>query len=223
MKQDKVEMIVAALSEKASLKQLIYRNTKEVFSNLKVVAETLANELSSRLAGIDKSVEIEYQEVNEFEFRIKFSGDLLMFTMHSNIIAFNPEHILSKSPYIQENYHRGYFGTIMVYNFMADSVKYNRLNDPGYLVARMMLNGEQHFYIEGVRQLNFLYPDIAQNAINSDILRLFVESVMLVSMNNDLVAPAYQDIQLIPLGKKLANQMVFGGEKLGFQMSFQQD
>lgn len=217
--EDKLNMIVSALSEKATVKQLIFRNTKAVFAQLKSEAETLVAQIAEKMAQVDDSVEVEFKDVNEFEFRIKFSGDLLMFTMHSNVTAFTPEHILSSSPYINEDYRRGYYGTIMVHNFMADSVRYNRLGDMGYLLGRMMLNFEGHFYVEGMRQFGFLYPDIAENLISAEVLRFFVEYGILMAVNNDLTAPDYQSIQVIPLGQKLANQMVFGGEKLGFRMS----
>lgn len=207
------------MSDRASIKQLIYRNSLAVFGEMKKLAAELANEVARRIVLVDKSVMVEFVDVSEFEFRLKFSGDLLIFTMHSNIIAFPPEHVLSASPYIKEDYHRGFFSTIMCYNFMADSVKYNRLNDPGYLLGRILLNYEGHFYIEGVRQLNFLYPDIAQNIVSHDILMDFIQSNMLTAIQTDLLAPDFQAIQLTALGDMLANQMVFGGKKLGFQMS----
>lgn len=219
---DKIPLILGALKDKACVKQKIYRNTKGVFDHMRAQAEAIVNLLASTFKDIDESVHIEFDNVNEFEFRIKFSGDLLMFTMHSNVIAFPPEHILAKNPYVQEDFRRGYFGHIMVYNFMADSLKYNRLADPGYLVARMLINWDSHFYIEGVRQLNFLFPDISKNQVSTEILRDFIESCMLTSINNDLIAPNYQDIQFIQLGQKLANQMVSAGEKVGFVMSYQQ-
>ncbi|MEM0999310.1 MAG: hypothetical protein AAGN35_19795 [Bacteroidota bacterium] len=216
--KDKLDQIVAALSDKASLKQSIYRSTRQVFSEMKAVAQALAEELDARFADIDEHVQIEYQEVNEFEFHLRFSGDLLIFNMHSNVVTFNEEHLLSKNPYVAGDRRNGYFGHIMVYNFMADSLRYNRLNDPGYLLARMVLNREGHFYIEGVRQLNFLYPDIAENEISPELLRIFIESVMLTAIGQDLRAPNYQDIQMIRLGTKIKNQVTATAAKVGFQM-----
>jgi hypothetical protein len=217
---DKLGLIVEALKDKASLKQKIYRNTLEVFQHMKTIAQALAETLDAQIKQHDESVIVEFQDKGEFEFQLKFSGDLLMFSMHSNVQTFGEEHIISKSPYVQEDPHRGYFGSIMVYNFMADSLKYNRLNDPGYLLARMLLNVDGHFYIEGVRQLNFLFPDIAQNQITMELLRIFIESTMLTAIDQDLYAPSYQDIQIVPLGLKLENRMM-SAEKVGFQMSLQ--
>jgi hypothetical protein len=216
--EDRMDQIVEALKDKASLKQLIYRQSLAVFARMKGIAKDLAEILAEKMGKIDQHVQVEYIEKGEFEFHLKFSGDLLMFSMHSNVQTFGEEHIINKSPYVLEDYHRGYFGSIMVYNFMADSLKYNRLNDPGYLLARMLVNCDGHFYIEGVRQLNFLFPDIAQNLISDELLRIFIESTMVAAINQDLMAPSYQEIQVLPLGLKLENRMV-AAEKVGFQMS----
>ena len=221
--EDKIGKIVEALKNKACVKQSIYRSTHDVFDAMREHARDIATNLDNQFQDIDKSVRIVLQEVSEFEFHLKFSGDLLIFTMHTNVIAFPPEHILNKSPYIQEKIDRGYFGQIMVYNFTADSIKYNRLSDQGYLIARLMLNQEKHFYIEGPRQLNFLYPDVAQNLINDMILRVFIEDSMLLAIDSDLVATNFQEIMVLSLGQKMANQQTPAIEKVGFQIAAQQN
>jgi hypothetical protein len=215
--EDQFENIVSALKDKAVLKQHIYRSTLAVFQTMKTVARDLAHRLSERFAEIDNSVMIDFVDETEFEFLLKFSGDVLIFSMQTNIQTFGEEHILRKSPYVLEDYHRGYYGTITVYNFMADSIKYNRLSDAGYLIARMVLNYEGHFYVEGIRQMNFLHPDIAVNVINDGILRSFIESAISTAIEQDLHAPAFQDVQFVPLGVKLQDQMA-GAAKVGFQM-----
>ncbi len=215
--EDQLSNIIGLLQEKAVLKQHIFRATHVVFQRLKTLAGAMATVLGEHFATVDKSVVIEYDEVNEFEFRLKFSGDLLMFEMQTNVQTFTEEHLIAKSPYVQEDTRRGYFGSIVVYNFMADSVKYNRLSDAGYLLARLLLNAEGHFYIEGIRQLNFMHPDIAANLVNDEILRNFVQSTMLLAIDTDLIAPAFQEIQIVALGEKLQDQMA-GASKVGFQL-----
>jgi hypothetical protein len=215
--EDQLQNIIGLLQDKAVLKQHIYRATQGVFQHLKTVTEAITKALSEYFEKVDKSVIISYHDIGEFEFHVKFSGDLLMFQMQTNIHTFGEEHLINKSPYVREDFHRGYFGTIVVYNFMADSLKYNRLNDPGYLLARMLLNCEGHYYIEGVRQLNFLHPDIAENLVNEEILRSFILSTIQLAVETDLVAPPYQEIQIVALGEKLQDQMA-GAAKVGFQM-----
>ncbi|MCB9234422.1 MAG: hypothetical protein H6581_22400 [Bacteroidia bacterium] len=220
---DLVPEIIEALKSRACAKQQIYRNTLATFQNMKTICQALVEDLSNQFKDIDPSVVIDYHDTNEFEFQVKFSGDLLVFTMHSNVVTFPETHILFKSPYIRQDDKRKYFGHIMVYNFMADSVKYNRLDDPGYLMARLLINLENKFYIEGVRPLNFLHPDIEQNDMDDDFIRSFIQSAMLSAIHTDLQAQPFQQIQVIALAQIVANQMVGFGEKVGFKMSLDRD
>ncbi|MFM2376969.1 MAG: hypothetical protein RLZZ165_2066 [Bacteroidota bacterium] len=218
--EDKFEEIVATLSDKAALKQHIHRSTVRVFQMLKTIAADMEQKLSERVAGIGHSVQTEFTEEGEFEFQLKLGEDVLMFSMLPNILTLGEGHVLSKSAYIQEDPHRGFFGMITIYNFMADSVRYNRLNDAGYLLARMMVNGEDHYYIEGIRQLYFMHPDIGANVVNEANLRELVQSAILLAVEEDLQAPTFQDIQVVPLSLKLQDQMA-GTEKVGFQMKME--
>lgn len=215
---EKMDAIVSALKNKSGLKQRVYRSTQEVFGEMKEIARGIAAELTRRVTSEDSSVTITFREVNDFEFHLQFSGDLLMFSMHSNVVTFPPDHHLLRTPYVKENPDRGFFGHIMVYNFMSDTIRYNRMEDPGYLLARILLNAEKKFSVEGIRQLSFLYPEFATNDVTAEMLQVFMETMMLVAIDNDLMAPPYQDILLISLGEKLANQMVGTGSKVGFQM-----
>jgi hypothetical protein len=215
---DKIDLIFDQLCSKSTLKQSVSRSTHRVFQKIENKALEISNYLSSRILPIDEHVKVEFKSQSEFEFQVKFSGDLLAFIRHSNVVTLPEDHVVMKSPYIKANPQNGYFGHIMVYNFMADTIKYHRLNDPGYLLARILVNNDNHFYIEGVRQLDFKYPDISQNVITDELLKEFIESAMLTAIDNDLVSPTYQDIQMISYNFKLANQMVSQGEKIGFQM-----
>jgi hypothetical protein len=196
--EDKLNGIFQRLSSKSCLKQSVYRNTGTVFNQMEAEATAISNALSAK---------------------VKFSGDLLSFIRHSNTVTLPSDHPVMQTDYIRNNPANGYFGHIMIYNFMADTVKYHRLNDPGYLLARMLVNHENHFLIEGVRQLDFRSEDIEHNVLTESVLREFIESAMLTAIDNDLVSPGYQDIQVISYSFKLANQMVSQGEKIGFQMS----
>jgi hypothetical protein len=215
---DKIDLIFDQLCSKSTLKQSVSRSTHRVFQKIENKALEISNYLSSRILPIDEHVKVEFKSQSEFEFQVKFSGDLLAFIRHSNVVTLPEDHVVMKSPYVKANPQNGYFGHIMVYNFMADTIKYHRLNDPGYLLARILVNNDNHFYIEGVRQLDFKYPDISQNVITDELLKEFIESAMLTAIDNDLVSPTYQDIQMISYNFKLANQMVSQGEKIGFQM-----
>ncbi|MDB5262234.1 MAG: hypothetical protein JWQ14_1515 [Adhaeribacter sp.] len=220
--EDKLESIFEGLKQKSTTKQIIYRNTKETFDQLRLVAVDIVDHLTKKITEVDSNVVIEYRNINDFEFQIKFSGDLLIFVMHSNVITFPEDHELMSIPYVEEDFRRRFFGHIMAYNFMADSIKYSRMTDPGYLLARFLVNYENHFYLEGVTQLDLPFSDIAQDVIDEKALRLFIESTMIASVNNDLMAPDLDDIKRITVKQKMENQQVSRGQKLGFSFSYEQ-
>ncbi|HEX9650133.1 MAG TPA: hypothetical protein VGA21_06210 [Cyclobacteriaceae bacterium] len=219
-----IDQLHNLLKIKAGVKQLSYRNVKQSFEMLRTEAISIVQELSESIRPDDTSIHVEYKDQGEFEFHVKFSGDLLIFMMHTNIITFDGEYHLLKSDYISEKENRKYFGHIMIYNFMADSLKYNRLEDPGYLVARMLVNCENHFMIEGVKPLNFLFPEIKANKVSAPMLRYFIEKAMIAAIDNDLIAPPYPKLKTISLFEKVnQNQELGRGQKIGFKLSMSSD
>ncbi|MDO7853750.1 hypothetical protein [Hymenobacter convexus] len=219
---DRLDQIFEGLKQKSVAKQAIYRNTLAAFDCLRLVSQELVVELTRKLTPLDSSVVIEYRSINDMEFHIKFSGDLLVFVMHSNVVTFPDDYGPMPSAYVGQDFRRRFFGHIMAYNFMADSIKYQRLNDPGYLVGRLLVNIENHYFLEGVQQLELPDNDMSDNIIKPETMRLFVESAMIAAVNNDLVAPLLPEIQRISVKQKVENQQVSRGSKVGFSFSHQQ-
>lgn len=219
---DRLNLIFDGLRQKSSAKQAIYRNTLSTFGLLRQVSQELVVELSRRITPVDSTVVIEYRPINDMEFHIRFSGDLLVFVMHSNIVTFPEDYGPMDTKYVKEDFRRRFFGHIMAYNFMADSIKYQRLNDPGYLVGRLLINIDNHYFLEGVQQLELPDNDMSDNRVTPDGMKLFVESAMIAAVNNDLIAPPLDDIQKISVKQKLENQQVSRGSKVGFSFSHEQ-
>jgi hypothetical protein len=219
--EDRLNAIFEGLTQKSAAKQAIYRNTLDAFNLCKKVSKELVSKLSSRINPLDSSVLIEYRDVNELEFHVKIAGDLLIFVMHSNIVTFPDDFDLMKTDYVEADFKRRFFGHIMAYNFMADSIKYSRLNDPGYLLGRVLINIENHFYLEGVDQMDLRYKDISKNILTEEVVALMVESTMIAAVNNDLMAQDLDDIRKITVKQKLDNQQVSRTQKVGFNFSYQ--
>ena len=159
------EKIVQLLKTKSSTKQEVFRKTKSVFAefqhNLKAKSDVINNELS------DKDVQVIYTSAGDFESKLKFSGDTLLFHMHSNIFDFQNSHSIHKTKYVKEDALRSFCGVINIYNFLSDSFKYNRMNDAGYLIARVFVNKDKHFFVEGDEQLGLLFNDFKNQQINT--------------------------------------------------------
>ncbi|MDP1727128.1 MAG: hypothetical protein Q8M15_10130 [Bacteroidota bacterium] len=221
MMESKLESIKKILLEKSSTKQLVFRNTKQVFEQLKEIMKSLTNELTNEIYKVDPSVEIKFYDKGELELHLKFSGDTLVFMMHTNVFDFDPNHYIQKTSYVKEDPMREFCGMIQIYNFLADSIKYNREGDMGFLVGRIFVNKEKHFFIEGKRPLAFLYNDFACCTINEVTLRNVIIEAMYYCLNFDLLAPPLDAINYITVEQK--NLMSFSGgvptgKHLGFRM-----
>ena len=219
---DDIETILSRLNNKAALKQHVYRNTLTTFEQLKKCANEIVEHLTPKVIEKDETLEVELVEVSTFEFHLKFSGDTISFIMHTNVFAFPPEHQVGKYPYVLEAPTRGYCGMIQAYNFLSDSLKYHRLGDVGYLLARLFINSEGHFYVDGQRQLDFLYKDFASQEINTDAIVKIIEQTMLYALDFDLYVPPMETMSEITLQQKKVFNNPGGfatGKRLGFKRS----
>jgi hypothetical protein len=214
-----MDKIIKALKDKALLKQKLYRTTLEIFNTLREEARMTSKVLQEGMQGTDPAVPVSFHENGELEFRLRISGDLMVFSMHSNIMTLPPDHPTLRKDYIRENTNRAYFGQIFIYNFMHDSFRYNRQQDMGYMVARLLVNCERKFFVEGVRPLNFLHPEISDSEISTDLLRQLLEQSMLTAIETDLTSVPVQSMLMMTVGDKLAQNESRAGEKLGFQFS----
>ena len=219
--EKKIDLIFEGLKEKSTVKQAIYRNTKAAFEQMKAVSQEVVQTLVNRMSEVDQTVVIEFKNMSEFEFQVKFSGDLLIFIMHSNVVTFPDSHPILNTDYVEVDFKRRFFGHIMAYNFMADSIKYSRMQDPGYLIGRMLINYDNKFFLEGVKELDLSKQDIERNDITKDTLCLIVESAIIAAINNDLMAPELNDIEKITVREKVENQQVSRGTKVGFHFNYQ--
>lgn len=214
------ENIVNLLKEKAGTKQKVYRITKQVFAELQEVLVDKANNISTKIS--NEYFSISYKETGDFDAKLKFSGDTLLFNMHTNIFDFNSTHQIHKTLYVKEDRMRAFCGIINIYNFLSDSLKYNRLNDSGFLIARIFINQDRHFFVEGEQQLGFLFNDFVNQKINKEYLDSIINSVMDYSLNFDLETPNFNDVKVISLHQILDinnNHKIRTSKRLGFRFS----
>ena len=214
------EKIVSLLKEKACTKQKIYRVTKNIFANFQDVLQEKANILNNEIQ--DKDVEVSYEESGDFDAKLKFSGDTLLFHMHSNIFDFDSSHQIHKTTYVKEDKMRSFCGVINIYNFLSDSLKYNRLNDAGFLIARIFINKDNHFFVEGDKQLGFLFNDFVNQKIDEVQICKIIDSAMIYALNFDLQTPNFNDVKVVSLHQILDinnNHKIKTSKRLGFKFS----
>ncbi len=216
-------LILEALIIKSTAKQTVYKNTETTFTILKKVLKGLEKDYLDVVAGkVPDAVLPAYKERGPFEVEFKIGGDLLIFSMHSNVFEFDDKHPVWKTKYIDEDPMRSYCGTINIYNFLADSFKYNRNGDFGYLVARIFINKDNHFFVEGKNQTDETVKDFAIDTISPGIVRQIVETAIQFCIEFDLLVPAYEQIKVATVDqmrKKISHSKMATGKRLGFNFS----
>jgi hypothetical protein len=219
--QDPLDHIQQLLESKSTAKQVTYKNLLSAFSILSKESKRIVQELKKKVKPGHEDVTVDFKVINDHEFQVKLAGDLLIFVLHTNVITFNDDHAVMKSAYMQEKEVNLYFGQIMIYNFMSDSIKYNRMNDPGYLIARVLINHESCFLVEGEGQLGFLFSTISEKPISELDLNSIVKLSLTIAIENDLMAPPFPQVQFITLFQKTEKTQELGaGQKIGFKMSY---
>jgi hypothetical protein len=212
------------LDEKGRLKQLVYRNTLESLRLIREATADMGREYREQYGSDPTAIPFHFQDEGEFETRLQFAGDVLVFLMHTNVFEFSRYHEVMTTSYIREDKDRSYCGIISIYNFLSDSFKYNRVNDLGYLIGRIFVNKDRCYFIEGKREVGLLYNNFGKEVMDKARARKIVESAMLYAIRFDLLTPPYDALKEITLGE--IRSMVDGttlktGKRLGFR--FQAD
>jgi hypothetical protein len=215
------EQLLKSLAEKAVLKQNVYKRSHLAFNALKHTAKTLAKDFDRPLKKQDPPIPIVFTDRNEFEFELKFAGDVLIFTMHTNVFEFSRYHEIMRTPYVREDKNRSYCGMINIYNFLSDSFKYKRLNDIGYMIGIVFVNKEDHYFIEGKKEIGMLYNTFGNAIMDEETAKNILESAVLYTLNFDLLSPPYDSVKEVSLYEFEASQEHIRkpqtGKRLGFQ------
>lgn len=219
--QSKV-LLIDTLKGKSVLKQKVFDNTAAAFLMIKDILKNLARDVNSNLSGVDQRIRMEYTDRSTFDAQLKVAADLLMFSMHSNIFQFDREHPAWKTAYIQKNRFNSYSGIINIYNFLADSFKYSRLDDLGYLIARIFINHENQCFVEGKRQMGMLFTNYGNEAFSQESLKKIVYTAINYSLEFDLLVPPYDTVKIASVGQaesKIQHSRLITGKRLGFQFN----
>lgn len=214
------DLILGTLKEKATVKQNVFENIYTAFQMLKEVLHEVTYEYNKDLSEVDKRILLEFRDTEKFEAELKVHSDMLIFNMHTNIFEFDRDHSIWKISYVQDNPLSTYCGVISVYNFLSDSFKYNRYDDLGYLIARIFVNKDMFYFVEGKRQLGFLYNDFGQKKLEKQAMKCIIESAILYTLDFDLLMPPYDTVKITTVANMLEkknNSKVQTGKRLGFK------
>ncbi|MEI7980547.1 MAG: hypothetical protein WCI71_02775 [Bacteroidota bacterium] len=216
--------LIEAIITKGNLKQEVYHTTLNAFNAFKSAGESLMNKNHAFIEKAKYALPFSYKDRGQFEFRLKFGSDILIFFMHSNVFDIPRDHEVMKTAYIKEDKSRSYCGIIHIFNFLADSFRYNRINDIGYCIGRIFLNREGHYFIEGKREIGLLYNNFPYAILDDKSVQNILHSSILYSLNFDLLTPPFENIREVTAGEMQTTLDAFSistGKRLGFR--FQAD
>ena len=214
------KQITELLNTKAPAKLGVFDKTKDVFAELKSILKEIETEYNEILTTDDERVRFKSKDRGEYVAQLKVAGDVLIFNMHTNTFQFDRDHEIWKHPYSKEDVTNTYCGVIYFYNFLFDSFKYKRFDDIGYLVARLFVNKDGHFFVEGKRQKGMGVNSFGKKKLDRHTLKKIIEVAVFYSLSFDLLVPPYDDMimmTLMQVEQEILQSGIKTGKRLGFQ------
>lgn len=217
----KNQEILNKLKKKSVTKQNVYNTNYDLFKSLKETTKKLVLELNKEESLKENNVIIKFKENNKFEFQLQFSGDVLIFHMHSNVFTFDKNHPIWKSSILESDSLSAYCGMINIYNFLNDSFKYKRLNDLGFLVGRLFINKDKCFFTEGKISTGNI-EEFGKEVITDKILNEILNQLITFSIDFELLSPKFEEVQVVSVSEiiKMNNETKLKtSKKLGYKFT----
>ena len=145
----------------------------------------------------------------------------------TKVFEFDNAHYIKKTPYVTKNDMLSFCGMISVYNFLADSFKYYRINDVGYLMARVFVNKETSYFVESKnRKITMMHSDFGSQKFITDKALHLLETIILAALEFDLYTPPYdtqREITVSEVNDSSSKISIQTGKRLGFKFQFEDE
>lgn len=214
------QQLIDILLHKSALKQDIADDLEVVFDQLRQLIEQEFVALKKVVT--DERVRLFIKDRGDHEFHVYIGSDVLVFNLHHNVFRLPDSNPLWGTAYFKANPNNGYFGTIHIYNFLAESLQQNRLDDMGNLIARVFVNHERHFFIEGKGTLGYTFSDPQHMLLSEQLLQLIAQMAFAYALQFDLYIPPFDYMDNVSVGQifMMGEQLKLKtAKRLGFKMS----
>ncbi|MFR9504248.1 MAG: hypothetical protein SNH73_07370 [Rikenellaceae bacterium] len=215
------EKILKTITLKSNLKQRVFDTSFTSFNLLKDTLFEMASEIDDQLEGqLDRRVRLEYRDRGKFEAQLQVANDTLIFQMHTDVFQFDRDHQIWQNEYTTTSIENSYCGVINIYNFLADSFKFNRNADEGYLIGRIFINADRHYFVEGKGQSGVKADKFGTATLDRLALIEILESAIYYSIQFDLLVPPFElnhRVKIDQFNSKMDNSKFETGKRLGFE------
>ncbi len=213
--------ILETITMKSNLKQRIFDTTFTSFNLLKDTLFEMASEIDDQLEGkLDRRVRLEYRDRGKFEAQLQVANDTLIFQMQTDVFQFDLDHAVWKNEFAAADRANTYCGVVNIYNFLADSFKFNRNADEGYLIGRIFINVDRYYFVEGKGQEGIKADKFGTATLDRTALIEVLESALYYSINFDLLVPPFElnhRVKIDQFNTKMDNSKFETGKRLGFE------
>ena len=215
-----IQQLIDLLMHKSALKQDVADDLEVVFDDLRKLIDLEIKALKEVIT--DERVRLFVKDRGDHEFHVYIGSDVLVFNLHHNVFRLPDSNPLWGTSYFKSQPNNGYFGTIHIYNFLAESLQQNRLDDQGYLLARIFVNHERHFFIEGKGSLGYTFSDPQHMLLSAEMLQLIAQMSFAYALQFDLYIPPFELMDEVSVGQiyVMGEQLKLRtAKRLGFKMS----
>lgn len=192
----------------------------EIFMQLKELLLKMDKILQDKVVSKDDRIKIQYVDKGTFEAELKIADDILIFMMHTNVFVLDARHSNWKTSYVHTDDSRATCAMISIYNFLSDSFKFERRHDAGQLIARIFINREKHFFVEGKKQMGVLFNDFGNEILDEKNLLAIVEAALFHSLEVDVTVPSFDSMKEVTVSQVIEYSMqaaLSTSKRLGFK------
>lgn len=225
-KKPSKDPVLDLIEQKAVLKRDVFELAKKQFKVFKDILEEKVIDWKAGLEKIDPRLEVSYSDQGDYHAQLTIAGDVLLFNMHTNVFRFPEDHVHWKTGYLKADESRAYCASIRVYNFLADSFRFNRKGDVGYMVGRILLNRDNHFVVDGKRELSVHFNDFAGSEFDKANMDSVIDEMVKYCIGFDLLLPDLKSVQEISYeaASELKDAIQLKtGKRLGFQFGAEEE
>lgn len=212
------EDLLSLLENKVTLKQDVIQGLRETFGQLRSILTEEIQFFKTNL--VDDRIRMSIEDKDGTEIKAFVGSDCLIFHMHTNVFLLPETNPLWQTDYLKEDFTRGYFGIIYIYNFLAESMIKQRLGDSGYLIARIFVNKDGYFFVEGKNEIVKRFKPLSEGKICDEMMRFVIQNSFAYAINFDLLTPPYEMVAQINVQQAIAianSISLQTGKRLGYK------